>query len=366
MEDPSNQTDILSTDIKEGAGTSRTHRRFHKPLLIITVIIAVVFAVLIVFNVLTRPFNKTQNTYSTFTVEQGDDMKSVSAGLEKAGFIGSARAFRLTSSLILKSDFKPGTYYLSPSMDSVSIAKALTLGNVTTDGFIIPDGFTLSQTFSSLARDGFGDEDAFLRAAGDPYLKEIDFIGSDINGPQQVEGFLMPGTYRIDTEADEIMIIVTMLDSFSHFFNEDYQARADELGLSVREVVVIASMIEKETSIKSEKPMISSVIHNRINLGIIAPEDVPEIPLCSPGQDSIIAALYPSEDENIYYVLSDKLDGTHVFTSDEAEYKSLLDAYNAAKAAREEELDKKQSGAEDQDDNAADQSEASQKSSEEE
>ena len=131
-------------------------------------------------------------------------------------------------------------------------------------------------------------------------------------------------------------------------------------------VQMIASMIEKETSIKSEKPMISSVIHNRINLGIIAPEDVPEIPLCSPGQDSIIAALYPSEDENIYYVLSDKLDGTHVFTSDEAEYKSLLDAYNAAKAAREEELDKKQSGAEDQDDNAADQNDASQQSSEEE
>ena len=129
---------------------------------------------------------------------------------------------------------------------------------------------------------------------------------------------------------------------FSHFFNEDYKARADELGLTVRQVVVIASMIENETSIDSEKPLISSVIHNRINMGLIPPEEIPEVPLCSPGQKSIIAALYPTEDENIYYVLSDKLDGTHIFTSDKAEYEACVEAYNAAKASRDESLRKKQ------------------------
>ena len=342
MEDPSNQSVITDKNIAEGADTVRTHRRFHKPLVIISLILAVVFAVLIVFNILVRPFDKTQSTYSMFTVEEGDTMETVSKGLEKAGIIGNARIFSLTSSLILKSDFKPGNYFLSASMDSVSIAKALTLGNVTTDGFIIPDGFTISQVFSSLARDGLGDEEAFKRAAADPYLSELDFIGSDIKGAKQVEGFLMPGTYRLETGADEIMIIVTMLDNFSHFFNEDYKARADELGLTVRQVVVIASMIENETSIESEKPLISSVIHNRMNMGLIPPEDIPEVPLCSPGQESIIAALYPTEDENIYYVLSDKLDGTHVFTSDKAEYESYVEAYNAANESRDQSLRNKQ------------------------
>ena len=347
MEDPSNQKDILTQTTAQDDGTARIHRKFHKPLIIIAVIIAVVFAVLIVFNILVRPYDKTCSTYSNLTIEEGDDAASVSQKLEDEGFIGNASTFRLVSSLILRTDFKPGTYYLSPSMDSVSIAKALCLGNVTTDGFIIPDGFTVDQTISSLARDGFGDKDAFLRAAGDPFLGELDFIGTDIKGASQVEGFLMPGTYRLDTEADETMIIVTMLDNFSHFFNDDYRARTEELGLSIRDVITIASMIERETSIDGERAQISSVIHNRLNLGMMAPEDFPAVPLCSPGQASIKAALYPSEDENTYYVLSDKLDGSHVFTADEGEYNTLVEAYNNARTARDEALKEKKESQED-------------------
>ena len=335
MEDPSNQTDISRTAAPDPV-TSGIRKRFHKPLLIIAVMIAVVFAMLFLFNFLIRPYDKTQCTYSNFTIDEGEKAAEVSAELEEAGFIGNASVFRLTSSLIMKTDFKSGNYYLSPSMDAVSIAKALCMGNVTTDGFIIPDGFTVGQTFYSLARDGFGEEEEFLKAAGDPFLSEIDFIGTDISGPEQVEGFLLPGTYRLDTEADETMIIVTMLDSFSHFYNDDYRARTEELGLSIRDVVTIASMIERETNIDSEKSEISSVIHNQLNLGMIAPEDFPEIPLCSPGKASIEAALYPNEDENIYYVLSDKLDGSHVFTSDENEYNTLVEAYNKARTERDE------------------------------
>jgi UPF0755 protein len=232
--------------------------------------------------------------------------------------------------MIFQTDVKPGTYYLSPSMDSVSIAKAICMGNVTLNGFIVPDGFTLDQIFSSLARDGFGDKDAFMKAAADPFMQEIEFIGTDVKGANQIEGFLLPGTYKLDAEADETMIIMTMLDSFANFFDEDCMARADELGLSVRDVVVIASMIEQETSNENEKARISSVIHNQLNLGIIKPDDFPEIPLCSPGESSIKAALYPEDNEDIYYVLSSKLDGTHVFTSDEAEYQTLLEEYNQA------------------------------------
>jgi len=343
LEDPSNQKDILTETTAEEAGKSGFHKRFQKPLLIIAVMMAVVFAVLIVFNVLIRPFDKTMSTYSNFTVEEGAGTADVAEGLEKAGIIGNSHIFRLTSSMIFSSDFKPGTYYLSPSMDAVSIAKALCKGNITTNGFIIPDGFTIEQTFSSLARDGFGDEKTFMEAAANPFLSELDFIGTDIKGSEQVEGFLMPGTYRLESDADESMIIYTMLDSFDNFFNDDYRARADELGLGIRDVIVIASMIERETSIDSEKAQISSVIHNRLNLGMIESEDFPDVPLCSPGEASIKAALYPSEDDNIYYVLSDKLDGTHVFTNSEAAYNAMLESYNEAKAARDGSLHNKQS-----------------------
>ncbi len=336
LEDPSNQDDILKTTTAiQEPGMTRLRKKFYKPLRVIAVILAVVFAVLVIFNVLSKPYDRTRNEYTSVTIEDGDDLDAAADRLEKAGIVGSSSVFSVVSKLVLQTDVKPGTYYLSPSMDSVSIAKAICKGNITLNGFIIPDGFTLDQTFSSLSRDGFGDKDAFMRAAGDPFLQELEFIGTDIDGSPQIEGFLMPGTYRIDSEADETMIIMTMLDSFNNFFNEDYRARADELGLSVRDVVIIASMIEKETSIDSEKSAISSVIHNKLNLGLFE-EGFPKVPLCSPGEASITAALYPEENENIYYVLSSKLDGTHVFTADEAEYNELKEAYEQALAAREE------------------------------
>ena len=361
LEDPSNQEEILGkTTAAKEPGIARIHKRFHKPLRIIAVIIAVVFAVLIIFKIIQKPFDRTRNEYTSVTIEEGDDLKAAAERLEEAGIVESSSRFSLVSRMALQTEIKPGTYYLSPSMDSVSIAKAICKGNVTLNGFIIPDGFTEDQTFTSLSRDGFGDKDAFMKAASDPFRQDIDFIGKDVDGAAQIEGFLLPGTYRLDTEADETMIIMTMLDSFSNFFNDDYRARADELGLSVREVVVIASMIEKETSVDSEKARISSVLHNQLNLEMI---DLPEVPLCSPGEASITAALYPEDSEDIYYVLSSKLDGTHVFTSDEAEYNTLLEEYNQAAQARQEKLDSRNhEAAED----AAEQEEGAQTESSEE
>ena len=336
MEDPSNQEETLSkaTASKE-PGIVRIHRKYYKPLRIIAVIIAVVFAVLIIFSLCSRPYDRTQNGYTSVTIEEGSDLNAAAATLEKAGIVGSASRFSLVARLMFETGIKPGTYYLSPSMDSIAIAKAICRGNVTLDGFIIPAGFTTEQTFTSLSRDGLGDMDAFTKAASDKYLQEIDFIGTDVSGADQLEGFLLPGTYRIDSEADESMIIMTMLDSFSNFFNDDYRARADELGLSIREVVVIASIIEKETSVSSEKAALSSVIHNQLNLEM---RELPKVPLCSPGEDSIKAALYPDDNENIYYVLNSKLDGTHIFTSDEAEYNELVKAYEEAAAEKEERM----------------------------
>jgi UPF0755 protein len=337
LEDPSNQEEILGkTTAAKEPGIARIHKRFHKPLRIIAVIIAVVFAVLLFFNIMQKPFDRTNNEYTSVTIEEGDDLNAAAKRLEEAGIVESSSRFSLVSRMAFQTAIKPGTYYLSPSMDSVSIAKAICKGNVTLNGFIIPDGFTADQTFTSLARDGFGDKDAFMKAASDPFLQDIDFIGKDVDGAEQIEGFLLPGTYKLNTEADETMIIMTMLDSFSNFFNDDYRARADELGLSVREVVVIASMIEKETSVDSEKARISSVLLNQMNLEMI---ELPKVPLCSPGEASITAALYPEDSEDIYYVLSSKLDGSHVFTSDEAEYNALLEEYNQAAQERQEKLD---------------------------
>ena len=332
QDDPASETAAPSSD--------GINKRFRIPLRIIIVIIAVVFAVLAVFGYMARPYDKTHTTFTNVTVEQGDDVKDVSEKLEEAGIIADAGRFRLVSRLSRNTSFKPGLYYLSPSMDSVTIAKTMAKGLTTSTGFTIPDGYTLEQIATALERDGFADKEKFLRIAESDIFGDIDFIGKDIKGKDQLEGFLLPGEYTVNPGVDETMLIVMMLDSFSNFFNDDYRARADELGMDVRDVIIIASVIEQETSIDKEKGHISAVIHNRINMEM--DQDLPKVPLCSPGKASITAALYPEENEDLYYVLSDKLDGSHVFTDDKEEYEQLLKAYNDAAAAREQERDQQE------------------------
>lgn len=329
LEDPSNQkTELTKTT---ASGKSGIHKRFHKPLMIITLTFAVVFAVLISFDIIAGPYDKTNNTYSNVTIEQGESLDDIADKLQEAGIIQDASRFVLVSKLSRTTSFKPGTYYLSPSMDSREIANTLSNGLTTSNGFTIPAGYTIDQIASALERDGFVNKEKFLKEAGHSFFSDIDFIGTELSGTDQIEGFLLPDTYVINSNADESMIIFTMLDNFNNYFNEDFKARANEMGLTTRQVVIIASMIEKETTVGKERAAISAVIHNRLNMEL---DDMPDVPLCSPSKEAIFAALYPEENENIYYVLSEKLNGTHVFTSDEAEYNALTEAYNAAIEAR--------------------------------
>jgi UPF0755 protein len=314
----------------------KTIKRFRLPLRIICAVLILVVAALIVFNYLAQPYDRTQNTYTDIIVEKTDSISDVADKLEDSDIIESAGRFVVLNKLMFTGKFKPGMYFLSPAMSSISIIKTMVNGLTTNGGFTIPAGYTVEQTAAALGRDGFVDEEEFLRLADTFDFSEIEYIGDDLKGRDRIEGFLFPDEYSIDRNADEIMIIITMLNQFNNFFNDDYRARADEMGLSIRDIVIIASMIEKETSVEGERAKISSVIHNRLNMELMEDDEFPEVPLCSPGKESIEAALYPEETEYTYYVMSDDLDGSHKFTSDEEEYEELTDAYKEAVKARQE------------------------------
>ena len=350
---------MKETDSREAVKTEArlNVKRFRRPLRIILVLLVVALALLWYLTMISKPYDRTRTTYSNFVVEEGDDEITVSEKLEEEGFIKDASSFRFLASLYRYSKFRPGTYYLSPSMDSRSIARTMVKGITTATGFTIPAGYTVEQTAAALDRDGIADKDKFLEAAASPDIASLDIFKNcdPVEGADQVEGFLLPGDYELSADADESMILIMMLDSFSNFYTDDYRARADELGISTREVLIIASMIEKETSIDKERAAISSVIHNRLQLDLMTEEEIPKIPLCSPGRESIIAALYPEDTEYTHYVLSSKLDGSHAFTADDAEYEALLEEYNAAyeakqaqtEAAKEEKAEGADKGTED-------------------
>jgi UPF0755 protein len=320
--------------------TNKAIKRFRLPLRIICVVIIAAVVMMGIFRYLARPYDRTQNTYTDIIVEKTDSISDVADKLEEAEIIESAGRFVMLNKIMFTGKFKPGMYFLSPAMSSVSIIETMMDGLTTSDGFTIPPGYTIEQTAAALGRDGFVDSKEFLRLADTFDFSEIEYIGDGLEGRDRIEGFMFPDEYSIDRNADEIMIIITMLNQFSNFFNDDYRARADELGMSIRDIVIIASMIEKETSIESERADISSVIHNRLNMEMMKDGEFPEVPICSPGKESIIAALYPNDNEYTYYVMSDKLDGSHKFTADEDEYKELVKSYRKAvkerKAARDE------------------------------
>ena len=317
-------------------------RRFRRPLRIITVLIILAAVVLWYVYMMSRPYDRTRTTYVDFVVEEGDGLNMIAEHLDEQKFIKSASRFETLGKLTLAKDFKPGTYYISPSMDSLSILRTLQSGLTTSKGFTVPAGYTITQLAAALDRDGLADREKFLEAAASPDLAQLEVLGENeegLTGTDLIEGFLLPGEYTLSSDADETMMIIMMLDAFGNFYNDDCSARADELGITTRQLLVMASMIEKETSVDKERSIISGVIHNQINMELIKIDELPDKPLCSPSKESIMAALYPDEHEYTYYVLDSTLDGTHRFTSDEAEYNALLAEYEdavKAEAAAEE------------------------------
>jgi UPF0755 protein len=322
----------------ERRAQERTVRRFKKPLIVVLILLLIAVIGMFWLDSLSAPYDRTKTTYTNVVIENGDDLEGVAETLEEAGIIKSASRFVLLSKLSFAGKFRSGTYALSPSMNSMNIINTLHSGLTTATGFTIPAGYTVDQIANALDRDELADKDAFLEAAASPALSEFEILKQDsegLTGTDLVEGFLLPDEYVLSSDADESMMVIMMVDNFSNFFNEDYLARADELGMSPRQVVIVASIIEKETSVDKEKAKISAVLHNRYNLELLEEGEIPNVPLCSPSKESIIAALYPDEEEYTHYVLSSKLDGTHVFTSDDEEYNALLAEYNAAVEARD-------------------------------
>ena len=337
------------SDNGTGSGIPEKRKRFQRSLSVIIALIVLAALALWGVYMMSKPYDRTRTTYADFVVEEDADISAVAADLEEQGVIKDASHFERLAKLTFADPFKPGTYYLSPSMDSLTILRTLQSGLTTSKGFTVPAGYTLLQLASALDRDGLADQQKFLKAAASPDIASLEVLGENtegLKGTDLLEGFLLPGEYTLSADADESMIIIMMLDAFANFYNDDYRARADELGINTRQLLVIASMIEKETSVDKERAAISGVIHNRINLEMTPVSELPEKPICFPSKESIIAALYPDDSEYTYYALDPSMDGTHRFTDDENEYNEWMEELSEEDEGEEESGSSEESGGE--------------------
>lgn len=280
-------------------------------------------------------------------VVKGDTLSTVATKLEEAGVIGSAFVFKVEARVDGRDTaVKTGRYTFQPGADTDEILSKLTAGeSVPTIAVTVPEGLTLSETADTVA-DGTGIPAGKFEAAarrtdyGYAFLKDAK--------AQTTEGYLFPRRYDFEKGVTAPQVVDRLLAQYLiETETLDLAGARDRLGLTEHELVTVASLIEKESANAEERPVIASVIYNRLrkdmplqidatiqyalkrpkenlsysDLEIRSPyntyknEGLPPGPICSPSLQSIQAALEPAETNHLYYVLNASGE-EHFFTND--------------------------------------------------
>ena len=336
-------------------------------LIILLVIIALAGGCVVHFQMMTGPVNRSDRKTVVVEVPSGSTTDSIGRTLAGKGLIRSAKTFRLYSKLKhLGASFQAGTYSLSPSMSMNEIAGIIAEGKVTTERFTIPEGYNEYEVAKKLAKEGLVNRKKFVQVVQTKdFSGEFPFLKNAQKGKNRLEGYLFPDTYTVPLNAGEEEIVRTMLKGYQRTFTDAYRARAKGMGYSEQEILTIASIIERESGNEKDKPKIASVIYNRLKKNMPLQMDstvqyvlklrgknpdkilyddlkvdskfntyknagLPPSPICSPGAQSIRAALHPAKTKYLYFVVSDKLDGSSVFSEDYATFLKNSSKYHSA------------------------------------
>ena len=344
---------------------TETQRKFHTlkliwPLLLLIVLLAGVIGG-VALN-LSRFYATPQGDPSLkviYTIKRGQSFNTTAQELSQAGLFTSVTKFRFVATFYgLDKKIKAGEYLLTGDMNPEVILASLTSGKVYLHRITIPEGYTAKQIADVVDQSGLGDAE---RISALCFSKRfVEKMGLPKHAPS-LEGYLFPETYLFEKNVTEEEILATMVQGFKTFFTADIQAKGKALGLSPNQVVTLASIIEKETGASFERPVISSVFHNRLKKrmrletdptviygikdfnGNITRKDLrrrtpyntyvikglPPGPIASPGLAALTAAVRPDETPYLYFV--SKKDGTHHFSQTFAEHKRAVRKYQLRK-----------------------------------
>lgn len=287
-----------------------------------------------------------------FRVSPGQGTAEVADNLEREGLIRRALAFRLYSRLEGKDgQLKAGLYLLSDAWSTPEILSELVRGEVISFTVTVPEGLRVSQiTDLVLSRqlfelDEWDEALAWARSEESPLA---DIVPDDDRIVEPLEGYLFPDTYRLAEETSARDLVKMMIGQLLVLLDEAAAERAQELGLSLHEVVTLASIVEKEAMVEEELERIAGVFHNRLRLGMLlgacptvvylverypltvqdleidspyntyAHPGLPPGPIASPGRGALQATLNPEEVDYLYFVA--RGDGTHAFSRTYAEH----------------------------------------------
>jgi len=303
------------------------------------------------------PLDKNSTSQKIFQVERGQGALEIAKNLKKEGLIKSEFPFLLY--LILKGKTKnlqAGYYLLSPSLTPSEIAQKLIKGDVILEKITIVEGESKNEIAKKLEEKGILEKEKFLEAIKLKYWKEkYDFL-KEI-GAEDLEGFLFPDTYFFKKGESEKEIVSKFLENFQRKVNEDLRKEISKQGKSLYEILIMASLLEKEVKNFEDKKLVSGILWKRLendmplqvdatityltgkrtikisaeDLAIDSPyntykyKGLPPTPICNPGLDSILAAIFPQKSDYWYYLTT--LQGKTIFSKTLKEHEIAKEKY---------------------------------------
>lgn len=291
----------------------------------------------------------------TVTIAEGSGSAAVSQQLFDEGIIKYPSVFRVLSKVGgYDGEYKPGSITIQDNMTYNDILDMLIVSERESVKVTIPEGYTAKQIAATLEDNGICDADDFLSIL-DPSLYDYDFLDNLPDRDNRLEGYLFPATYELMPHTPAQNVADEMLKAFSNVFTLDLRARADELGMTVDQVVTFASIIERETNSDTERAKVAGVFYNRLRSGMklescatvqyILGENKPVLsvadtqidspyntyrntglpigPISNPGEKCLRAALYPEETDAFYFVLGKN--GEHIFSKTYEEHKKAME-----------------------------------------
>ncbi len=298
---------------------------------------------------------------ATVVVEKGDGVGVVTDKLKDAGLINSKLLFRIFGIIFDAGDtITPGTYELNTDMDFrcliQSMQSSLSITPVGVVTVTIPEGYNARQIFKLLEEKGVCSAADLEEAAKNYEFTEFDFVDNENLGDiTRLEGYLAPDTYEFFEDEAPEKAISRLLRNFDFWMNDDMMKAVENSGRSLKEIVTIASLIEKETD-GTDREKIASVIYNRLNYAaetayflqidaalvyaagreitvddyqtldspynLYKHQGLPPTAIANPGLASLKAALNPASTNFYFYALGK--DGLHIFSRTLAEHNRVL------------------------------------------
>lgn len=291
-----------------------------------------------------------------FEVKEGSSVRTIARSLEELGLIKNRHIFLMGYRIFFPAqNLRAGEYSMELPLSSRDILTLLIEGKVILYPITIPEGLTRLEIADHMQIEYAVNKEAFLEAS-----RDASTILSLDRKAQNLEGYLFPETYHFPKNTSARSMVNAMVAQFISIFDHEWQQRAKNLGFSIREIVILASLIEEETSLPEERNLVSATFHNRLRIGMKLDCDptiiyalkqdnaytgrlryrdlkldspyntyiypgLPPGPICNPGKESLKAALYPSDEDYLYFV--SKNDGSHQFSRTFREHQNAVNIY---------------------------------------